>query len=47
MLELVFQGENLEPAYWWLDLVTVTLERCSLREGVAVEEPRCLYDVMR
>ena len=47
MLRLILQGENLEPDLWWLDPVTAMLEHRSLHEGVAIEEPRCPYGVMR
>ena len=42
---MVFQGENLESGLWWLDPVTTSFERCSLLEGVAVEEPYCLLSL--
>lgn len=38
LLELILQGENLDSCLWWLDPVMVMHERCSLPEGVAVEE---------
>ena len=47
MLRLILQGENLESDLWWLDPDLVTLEHRSIHEGVAVEEPCCLYGVMR
>ena len=47
MLGLVFQGENLNSGLEWLDPVTVALERRSLPEGVAVEEPYHSCSVMR
>lgn len=43
---MVIQGENLAFDLLWLDPVTTTLERRSLHEGIAVEEPRCLRGVM-
>ena len=47
MLRLILQGDNLESDLWWLDPVTATVEHRSLLEGVAIEEPRCPYGVMR
>jgi hypothetical protein len=44
---LVFQGENLDPDLEWLDPMTAALERCSLREGIDVEEPWHSCGVMR
>lgn len=40
-------GENLESDLWWLDPVMAALERRSLPEGVAIEEPRCRCGVKR
>ena len=47
MLGLALQGENLESHLWWLDLVTMALEHRFLPEGVVVEEPRYICDVMK
>lgn len=44
---MVLQGENIESCLWWMDPVTVAVERCSLPEGLAVEEPRCPCGLMR
>jgi hypothetical protein len=47
MLRPVLQGENLDSDHGWLDPATTMLERRSLPEGVAVEEPRRPCGVMR
>ena len=39
-LGYVIQGENLDLA-WWLDPMTVALERRSLHIGVIVAVPHC------
>ena len=47
MFGLFLQGENLDSDLRWLDPVTAAIERRSLSEGVAVEESRRSFGVIR